>query len=100
MKIIINRDWGGFKISNYAYSYIRVQQGSKEDTPNNLRINSQLIGLLEGLGNKAIAGKKADGTPSNLQIYEIPDNVYWEIINDNGMERLIYSESCLQQKPQ
>lgn len=87
MKIIINNTWGAFDVSKEAQEYCDINI-SETLFNNDLRTNERLIEFIERFGSE-----KASGEFSLLQIREIPDNVYYEIINYDGMEYILYSES-------
>lgn len=80
MKIVINNCWGGFCVSKEAQEYCN------ESSPS--RTNEKLIEFIETFGST-----EASGSYSLLVIKEIPDNVYYEIVNYDGMEYIMYSDT-------
>lgn len=80
MKVVINNCWGGFCVSKEAQDYCN------ESSPS--RTNQKLIEFIELFGSE-----KASCAYSLLKIVEIPDNVYYEIVDYDGMEYILYSES-------
>ena len=98
-KIVINRVYGGFDISDEAYSFIAKKKGwqhacddydhsyfitAKNASPlyacDLSRDDPDLIQCLETLGNAA------DGNRSELKIVEIPSDVDWVICEYDGIE--------------
>ena len=97
-KIVINRVYGGFDISDEAYSFIAKKKGWQHAcndydrsyfiTDNNdcmyafdlNRDDLDLVQCLETLGHAA------DGNHSELKIVEVPSNVNWTICEYDGIE--------------
>lgn len=87
MKVVINRCYGGFGLSDgfikaypqfeeYGYSYY-------DDTDK--RTDKDFISALESFGLE-----KADGYLSSLEIIELPNNITdWEIREYDGSESII-----------
>ena len=80
MKVVINRCYGGFSLSEKAYEYLGIPWDGfgfeyKED-----RANLKLVECVEKLG------KDADGAFAELKVVDIPDDVKWEIEEYDGME--------------
>lgn len=116
MKVVLNSDYGGFDLSNKAFErllelgfpFIQQKDSKKEDygdstvkiikfttpTPYN-----QLYGILqnsyeiEDLQSHPLAAQvveelesKAWGGFAKLEVVEIPDNVDWRIVDDDGFQ--------------
>ena len=97
-KIVINRVYGGFDISDEAYSFIAKEKGWQHAcndydrsyfiTDNNdcmfafdlNRDDLDLVQCLETLGHAA------DGNHSELKIVEVPSDVNWTICEYDGIE--------------
>jgi hypothetical protein len=109
MKIVINRCWGGFGLSEAAWEMILDRKGIEwEKTPKqhkwgyatyrdkntgkeiyldydysyNLRNDPLLVEVVETLGEAANSDK------AELEVVEIPDEVDWEIVDYDGMEHV------------
>lgn len=80
MKVVINRCWGGFSLSNAACGMLNCQpyDYTYEDE---LRCAPELVQVVEELGTKA-----ASGNLSWLKVVEVPDDVRWYIDNHDGLE--------------
>ena len=103
MKIVINSDYGGFSLSDWAIETYADRKGinlKKEKTTfgitlyTNVDTNEDfesrdierndpvLVKIVEELGSKSF------GFAANLKIVEIPDNVNWEVIQYDGLEHI------------
>jgi hypothetical protein len=106
MKIVINRDFGGYGLSDQAVREYGKRKGLNlvEDGPddhgftyfyvneideNNYfsdreieRNDPVLVEIVERLGSEA------NGRYSDLKIVEIPDDVDWDIMEYDGMEHI------------
>lgn len=106
MKIVINRDYGGYGLSDQAVREYGKRKGLNlvEDGPddhgftyfyvneideNNYfsdreieRDDPVLVEIVERLGSEA------NGRYSDLKIVEIPDDVDWDIMEYDGMEHI------------
>jgi hypothetical protein len=106
MKIVINRDFGGYGLSDQAVREYGKRKGLNlvEDGPddhgftyfyvneideNNYfsdreieRDDPVLVEIVERLGSEA------NGRYSDLKIVEIPDDVDWEVMEYDGMEHI------------
>ena len=103
MKIVINSDYGGFSLSNWAIETYADRKGiklKKEKTTcgitlyTNVDTNEDfgswdierndpvLVKIVEELGGKSF------GFAANLKIVEIPDDVNWEVVDYDGMEHI------------
>lgn len=87
MKVVINNCWGTFSLSKEAKEYCNVDlQESRLNK--SLRTNEKLIEFIEKYGSE-----RASDIYSSLVIKEIPDNVYFEIVNYDGIEYIMYSDT-------
>ncbi len=106
MKIVINRDFGGFGLSDEAIRmYLtRTNQVWEEEVrqPSGMTLfwldkaNDKLF--WDGDINRndpilveiveALKPKKASGQYASLKVVEIPENVVWEIKENDGMEHI------------
>jgi hypothetical protein len=79
MKIVIHTRYGGFSLSDAAKKLLKEKTGKDwgNDPPRNL---PELVEVVAELGDAA------NGRYVGLKIVEIPDDVDWEIANDDGME--------------
>lgn len=84
MKVVINRCYGGYSLSQEAYEYLGLEWTNdwadcgyayKDD-----RTNPDLVACVESLG------EKANGAFAKLRVVEIPDDVEWEIEEYDGSE--------------
>lgn len=98
MKIVINRCYGGFGLSEQAHSFIAKRKGWQhacDDYDNDYwycqsgkpvyctqlkRDDPDLVAAVEQLG------KDVDGSYSLLKVVEIPDGVDWHIHEYDGLE--------------
>ena len=76
MKVVINRCYGGFGLSEKAMEFLGV--GS--EWPDIARNDPKLVECVEKLG------EEANGTYAELKVVEIPDDVNWEIGEYDGLE--------------
>lgn len=76
MKVVINRCYGGFGLSEKAMKFLRVDSS----WPDIARNDPKLVECVEKLG------EEANGTYAELKVVEIPDNVNWEIGEYDGLE--------------
>lgn len=103
-KIAINRCFGGFGLSQEAYWWLFehgipvLPDHQYESSELAIRDDRQLYGLYAELDNyrshpTLIAciealGERANGPCSRLKIEEVADDLRWEIVDFDGMERL------------
>lgn len=84
MKVVINKCFGGFSLSQEAYEFL----GLKWDgfgyilNKNIARNDPKLVEVVERLGDRA------NGIHAKLEIVEIPDGVEWEINEFGGQEEI------------
>ena len=101
MKIVINRDFGGFGLSDEAIRLYAEKKGLKLkprqssgfthyyfeedgkffDDRDLIRDDPILVEIVE-----ALTSNKASGRFASLKVVEIPENVIWEIKENDGME--------------
>ena len=79
MKIVINKCFGGFSVSEEVYEEL----GIESEDYDKFRENKNLIEAIEKIGEK-----KSSGSLAELRIVEIPDDVEWEIDDYDGMESI------------
>jgi len=84
MKIVINQCFGGFGISPKGMKRYFELKGIPENDEfssyNILRNDPHLVQVVEEMG------EKASGQYAKLEVFEIPDNVIWEIETYDGIE--------------
>ena len=84
MKVVVNRCYGGFGLSEEAYEYLGLAwdgHGYKYND-HDKRTDEKLIECVERLGYKA------NGIFADLEVVEIPDDVKWEIDDYDGVETI------------
>ena len=84
MKVVINRCFGGFGLSEKAYEFLGLKwdgYGYKY-IDHDLRTDAKLVECVETLG------EEADGRFAELNVVEIPDDVNWEIDEYDGLETI------------
>lgn len=80
MKIVVNKCYGGFGLSDWAMEQLGIKVYGDID-----RTNSRLIELVENFP------KKVNNIYSNLTVVGIPDtSTDWEIFEYDGYEEVIY----------
>lgn len=87
MKVVINKCFGGYSLSEEAYKFLNIPWDGygyefMEDRP-----NPALVKCVEALG------KDASGELSSLKVVEIPDDVEWEIDEYDGLEFVVEKHS-------
>lgn len=88
MKIVINKSYGGWHLSENQQKLIAAE--SEYDVSDAYRKNPELIASVE-------AGDTG-GHYANLEVLEIPDNCHYTIFDYDGLETIIYSDSEIHQK--
>ncbi len=83
MKVVINEWYGGFSLSKAAYEKLGIPwdmfgHGEMFDQKN--RADPKLVEVVEELRSKA------NGIHARLKVVVIPDDVEWEIVEQDGME--------------
>ena len=84
MKVVINRCFGGFSLSEKAYEFLGLEwddYGYKYND-HDLRTDAKLVECVEALGDEA------DGIFVELKVVEIPDDVEWKINYYDGLETI------------
>ena len=91
MEILINNSYGGFGLSDVAVKMYNKKKNTKytafDLSDYSLRTDKDLIDIVRKLG------PEANRMGSDIGITEIPDGSYFVIDDDDGAERLFYSES-------
>jgi hypothetical protein len=82
MKVVVNRCYGGFGLSEAAYKEIGLEwDGYGYDySEHEKRTAPELVAVVEKLG------EEANGSLAYLEIVDIPDDISWEIHNYDGKE--------------
>ncbi|MDY6834171.1 MAG: hypothetical protein SVY53_05150 [Chloroflexota bacterium] len=80
MKVVINRDYGGFGLSEKAYEELGLEWDGFGYEYFYDRSDPKLVAVVEKLG------EEANGRFAKLKVVEIPDDVEWEISDYDGME--------------
>lgn len=85
MKVVINRCYGIFGLSEEAYNYLGLEwEGSGfKYNRHEKRADPKLVECVETLGSERASGKLAE-----LKVVEIPDDICWEISEYDGMETI------------
>lgn len=81
MKVVINRCYGGFGLSEEAYKFLGLEwdeYGHAEIERN----DPKLVECVEALG------KKANGDFAKLKVVEIPDGIDYYIHDYDGIESI------------
>lgn len=83
MKVVINRCWGGFGLSEVALTRYKQETGNDGifywDIPRN---DCDLVSIVEELGCDSW------GEYAELKVVEIPDGIEWTIEDYDGMEKI------------
>lgn len=83
MKFVLNKCYGGWKLSKFAMDQLSVSDPYANLFPEQIDL---LASLIEEHGSD-----KCSGSSSNLRVVEIPDDFTdYSIIDYDGIERLIY----------
>ncbi len=84
MKIVINKCWGGFGLSEAAYKFLGLKWDNygHAEKYNAKRNHPKLVKCVETLG------ERANGAHARLDVVEIPDGVKYEIDDYDGMETI------------
>lgn len=80
MKIVINKCFGGFSLSEEAAKLLDCARHDFYD--HQKRNDPRLIEVVEKLG------KRANGDCAELKVVTIPDDVDWEISEYDGVEHI------------
>lgn len=86
MKVVINRQFGGFSLSEKAYEFLRIKwdRYGHNYRDYSRRADPKLVECVETLGSEEASGKFA-----TLEVVEIPDDVDWTISYYDGMEEVV-----------
>ena len=76
MKVVINRCYGGFSLSEKAMKFLGVDNC----WPDIARNDPKLVECVEKLG------EEANGMYAELKVVKIPDDVNWKIGEYDGLE--------------
>ena len=103
MKVVINRCFGGFSLSDAALRLLCERKGvdyndeearselewqvanindTIKDPSEVLRDDADLVAIVEAMG------ANADGPYARLHVVEIPDGIEWEIAEYDGLEHV------------
>lgn len=80
MKVILNRCFGGFDLSERARGFLEARRSESWDYWVSHRDDPALVKCVEALGDKA------DSDYSQLEVFDIPDGIRYEIIDYDGIE--------------
>lgn len=83
MKVVINRCYGGFGLSDDAMTEFKNRKGITDPDfweYNIARDDPVLVDIVETFG------KDANGAYSKLKVVEIPDDVEWTVMEYDGLE--------------
>lgn len=82
MKVVINRCFGGFSLSEKAYEYLGIPWDGYGYEYTEDRANPKLVKCVEKLG------ENANGDFAELKVVDIPDDIEWTIEEYDGMEEV------------
>jgi hypothetical protein len=85
-RIVINTCYGGFGLSETALELYKAYAGIQDDNFYDLAIERNDPILLQVIDQMGVA--ECEGNCSRLKIVEIPDDVEWEIAEDDGKEHV------------
>lgn len=88
MKLILNRCYGGFTLSDAQVALLGVENEHVFDE--SFRTDERLIASVE-------AGDEG-GMYAALEIFEIPDGCHYKVFEYDGYETVIYSDSPISEK--
>jgi hypothetical protein len=80
MKVVINRRFGGYRLSRKAYTELNLEWDGYGFAYADDRSNPKLVEAVEKLG------EAASGDWAKLEVVEIPYGIAWEIDDYDGME--------------
>lgn len=81
MKVVINKCYGGFGLSDAAKKMLGIKYDFEYDEDEK-RADPKLVEVVEKLG------AAANGPFSRLVVVEIPDDINWAISEYDGIERI------------
>jgi len=83
MKVVINRCWGGFGLSEVAVARYKQETGNNDvyswKIPRDCPV---LVSIVEELGHDSW------GQYAELKVIEIPDGIEWTVTDYDGMEKI------------
>jgi hypothetical protein len=82
MKVVVNRCFGGYGLSEKAYEFLGIKWDGFGFEFDNDRSNPLLVSCVEHLG------EEADGDCASLDVVEVPDDIEWYIDEYDGQERI------------
>lgn len=82
MKIVINTCFGGFGLSEEAYSHMELKWDEYGHGDSLERTDPKLVECVETLGDKA------NGRHASLKVVDIPDDVEYYIHDYDGVEHI------------
>lgn len=84
MKIVLNKCYGGFSLSEKAYEFLGLEWDKYgfEYSDYSKRTDKKLIECVETLK------EEANGKYSKLKVVDIPDDIEWIIEDYDGIETL------------
>ena len=80
MKIVINKCYGGFSLSEAAYKELGLEWDGYGYGHSDDRANPDLVAVVEKLG------KAANGNFAELKVVDIPDGIDYRIEDYDGIE--------------
>jgi hypothetical protein len=83
MKVVVNRCWGGFSLSQEACEALGLEwdgYGYSHRYNDKDRTDPKLVEVVEKLGDRA------NGSCAELRVIEIPNGIDWYIDDYDGME--------------
>lgn len=83
MKIVINKCYGGWRLSEECEKALGYEKNQSCFSVDQLRTNKELIRLMETRGTFWCSG-----FCSRLAVVDIPDNIEYEIYNYDGSESI------------
>jgi len=83
MKIVINKCYGGFGLSEVALTRYNNETGNNKQDWDIRRDDPVLVSIVEELGEDSWGGY------SKLKVVEIPDDVEWQIHEYDGMQWIV-----------
>lgn len=80
MKIVLNRIFGGFSLSEKAYEMLGLEWDTFGFAYGIERNDPRLVEVVEKLG------EDANGKYAKLEVVTVPDGIDWEIDSYDGLE--------------
>lgn len=82
-KVVINRCYGGFGLSEAAYTELGLEWDNGGFAFEEDRANPRLVAAVEKLGDAA------SGDCAELRVVDVPDGDAWEIHSNDGKESVV-----------